>query len=169
MSEAQTNPQGEVEQPKLNMFDVMFGSEENTNPEQTIEEPAIDNSEEYEAEAFDEAEEEVSEEFEEVDEYVLFPSFGFDVQQLDGKEVILSGYILAIDPEIGYYVLSKGPFASCFFCGAAGPETIVELSLKSKDKSFMMDEFATFKGYLKLNSDDIYRCVYIIEFAEVYR
>ena len=106
---------------------------------------------------------------EEVDEYVLFPSFGFDVQQLDGKEVILSGYILAIDPEIGYYVLSKGPFASCFFCGAAGPETIVELSLKSKDKSFMMDEFATFKGYLKLNSDDIYRCVYIIEFAEVYR
>ncbi len=106
---------------------------------------------------------------EEVDEYVLFPSFGFDVQELDGKEVILSGYILAIDPEIGYYVLSKGPFASCFFCGAAGPETIVELSLKSKDKSFMMDEFATFKGYLKLNSDDIYRCVYIIEFAEVYR
>tara|TARA_B000000557_G_scaffold44827_1_gene33505 strand:- start:2073 stop:2504 length:432 start_codon:yes stop_codon:yes gene_type:complete len=106
---------------------------------------------------------------EEVDEYVLFPSFGFDVQQLDGKEIILSGYILAIDPEIGYYVLSKGPFASCFFCGAAGPETIVELSLKSKDKSFMMDEFATFKGYLKLNSDDIYRCVYIIEFAEVYR
>ena len=106
---------------------------------------------------------------EELDEYVLFPSFGFDVQKLDGKEVILSGYILAIDPEIGYYVLSKGPFASCFFCGAAGPETIVELSLKSKDKSFMMDEFATFKGYLKLNSDDIYRCVYIIEFAEVYR
>ena len=52
---------------------------------------------------------------EEVDEYVLFPSFGFDVQKLDGKEVILSGYILAIDPEIGYYVLSKGPFASCFY------------------------------------------------------
>ena len=44
----------------------------------------------------------------------------------------------------------------------------ISKSLKSKDKSFMMDEFATFKGYLKLNSDDIYRCVYIIEFAEVY-
>ena len=27
---------------------------------------------------------------EEVDEYVLFPSFGFDVQELDGKEVILA-------------------------------------------------------------------------------
>ena len=39
MSEAQTNPQGEVNEPQLNMFDVMFGSEENTNPEQTIEKP----------------------------------------------------------------------------------------------------------------------------------
>jgi hypothetical protein len=37
MSEAQTNPQGEVDKPQLNMFDVMFGSDENTNPEQTIE------------------------------------------------------------------------------------------------------------------------------------
>ena len=36
MSEAQTNPQGEVNTPQLNMFDVMFGSEKDTNPEQTI-------------------------------------------------------------------------------------------------------------------------------------
>ena len=39
MSEAQTNPQGEVNTPQLNMFDVMFGSDENTNPEQAIETP----------------------------------------------------------------------------------------------------------------------------------
>ena len=69
MSEAPTNPDGEVTQPQLNMFDVMFGSEETTNPEQAIEEPTTDNSEEIEIEANDEAEEEVSEEFEEVEEY----------------------------------------------------------------------------------------------------
>ena len=63
MSEAPTNPDGEVTQPQLNMFDVMFGSEENTNPEQTIEEPA---TEEIEVEANDEAEEEI---FEEAEEY----------------------------------------------------------------------------------------------------
>lgn len=34
MSEAPTNPEGEVKQPQLNMFDVMFGSENDTNPEQ---------------------------------------------------------------------------------------------------------------------------------------
>ena len=63
MSEAPTNPDGEVNQPQLSMFDVMFGSEENTNPEQAIEEPA---TEEIEVEADDEAEEEV---FEEAEEY----------------------------------------------------------------------------------------------------
>jgi hypothetical protein len=100
-----------------------------------------------------------------IGEYVLYPHFGSNVRELDGKQVALSGYILAIDPEKQYYVLSKGPFASCFFCGAGGPETIVELSLKSDKDSFFMDEFATIRGVLRLNADDIYRCVYILEDA----
>ncbi len=102
-----------------------------------------------------------------IGESVLWPHFGFNVRELDEKEVSLSGYILAIDPDKHYYVLSKGPFASCFFCGAGGPETIVELSLKSDKHSFYMDEFATIRGVLKLNTDDIYRCVYILGDAEV--
>ncbi|MEC9209844.1 MAG: DUF3299 domain-containing protein [Bacteroidota bacterium] len=102
-----------------------------------------------------------------VGESILWPHFGFNVRELDGKEVSLSGYILALDADKGYYVLSKGPFASCFFCGAGGPETVVELSLKSDKYSFYMDEFATIRGFLKLNADDLYRCVYILEDAEV--
>ena len=55
MSTAQTNPQSaEVNKPQLSMFDVMFGSDESTNPEQTIEEPV--EHEEYETEAELEAE-----------------------------------------------------------------------------------------------------------------
>ena len=100
-----------------------------------------------------------------IDAYILYPHFGFNVRELDGKQVTLSGYILAIDPDKNYYVLSKGPFASCFFCGTGGPETIVELSFKSNKGSFFMDEFATIRGVLKLNTDDIYRCVYILEDA----
>ena len=100
-----------------------------------------------------------------IGEYVMFPNFGFNVRGLDGEQVSLSGYILAIDPDKDYYVLSKGPFASCFFCGAGGPETIVELSLSSDKDSFFMDEFTTITGTLKLNADDIYRCVYILENA----
>ena len=107
--------------------------------------------------------------YDEVDEFIAYPHFGQSVLNLSGVEVSLTGYILALDPDEGYYILSKGPFASCFFCGGGGPETIVELELKNKNQYFMMDEVATIKGVLKLNADDIYQCVYILQNAEVSR
>ena len=107
--------------------------------------------------------------YDEVDEFIAYPHFGQSVTNLSGVEVSLTGYILALDPDEGYYILSKGPFASCFFCGGGGPETIVELELKNKNQYFMMDEVATIKGVLKLNADDIYQCVYILQNAEVSR
>ena len=107
--------------------------------------------------------------YDEVDEFIAYPHFGQSVLNLSGVEVLLTGYILALDPDKGYYILSKGPFASCFFCGGGGPETIVELELKNKNQYFMMDEVATIKGVLKLNEDDIYQCVYILQNAEVSR
>ena len=103
----------------------------------------------------------------EVDEYFLYPHFGQSVRKLEGSELILTGFILALDPADNYYVLSKGPFASCFFCGAGGPETVVELKLKSNKDYFVMDQMVTIKGVLKLNPDDIYQCNYIFEQAEV--
>ena len=105
---------------------------------------------------------------EELDAYYYYPYFGPNVSALEGQEVILRGFVLAIDPVERYYILSKGPYASCFFCGGAGPETIIELELKSDKDYFLMDELVTMKGVLKLNADDIYKCNYILEKAEVY-
>jgi len=59
MSEAQTNPQGEVNTPQLNMFDVMFGSEKDTNPEQAIEKP--EDTAQSEAELVSQLQEETKE------------------------------------------------------------------------------------------------------------
>ena len=56
---------------------------------------------------------------------------------------------------------------SCFFCGAGGPETVVELNLKSDKNNFVMDEVVTIQGTLRLNSDDIYKWNYILDYAEV--
>tara|TARA_B100002052_G_C15676680_1_gene504204 strand:+ start:322 stop:759 length:438 start_codon:yes stop_codon:yes gene_type:complete len=105
---------------------------------------------------------------EEVDEYFLYPHFGPKVRALSGQNIMIRGFVLAIDPTTNYYILSKGPFSSCFFCGVGGPETIIELEMKSKKEVFFMDEVATIKGRLKLNSDDIYHCNYILQDAEVY-
>ena len=72
MSEGQTNPQAEVAQPEpqLNMFDVMFGSEESTNPEQASEPSQVQQEEvieeaPIEAQAEEEVEADVPEEVEE--------------------------------------------------------------------------------------------------------
>ena len=106
---------------------------------------------------------------EEVDEYFLYPYFGPNVRSLEGQQVIIRGFVLAIDPADGYYILSKSPYASCFFCGSGGPETVIELNMKSEKDYFMMDEVVTMKGILKLNSDDIYQCNDILKQAEVHR
>ncbi|MCB0794498.1 MAG: hypothetical protein KDB88_07145 [Flavobacteriales bacterium] len=99
----------------------------------------------------------------------FFPHFGSKVQALEGKEVYLKGYILALDPIDNYYLLSKSPMASCFFCGMGGPETVVELKLVPGSAVFEMDEVATIKGRLKLNDHDIYQCNYILEEAVPYK
>ena len=105
----------------------------------------------------------------EIEEFVSHPHFGPNIIAISGMEVSLRGYILALKPEEGYYILSKGPLSSCFFCGVGGPETVVELKLNNDKQYFMMDEVVTIKGTLKLNTDDIYQCIYILDYAEVYR
>lgn len=104
---------------------------------------------------------------EEVKAYYYFPTFGSSVLALNNKEVIIRGYVLEIDRGNDVYILSANPFAACFFCGGAGPESIVELKLPKSHPRFDMDEVVTFKGRLKLNAVDIYQCNYILENATV--
>ncbi len=104
----------------------------------------------------------------EVDALYYYPTFGSKLKTLDGKEVYLKGYILDVDPTKSYYILSRHPYASCFFCGSGGPDSIVELKLKEHNLKFSMDQLVTIKGKLKLNADDIWQCNYIFEQAEVY-
>ncbi|MBB6325833.1 hypothetical protein FHS59_001448 [Algoriphagus iocasae] len=106
---------------------------------------------------------------EEVDAYYYFPKFGPSILALNNKEVIIKGYLLIIDPDNDIYILSANPFAACFFCGGAGPESIIELKIGKDHPRFKMDEVLTFRGKLKLNAVDIYQCNYILENARVYQ
>ena len=89
MSEAMTNPDAEVEKPQLNMFDVMFGSEETTNPEQTIEEPSVD-LEEMDEEEYEEISEESEEEYEIVEEEAQTETPEAYTVKVDGEEFEVS-------------------------------------------------------------------------------
>ena len=78
----------------------------------------------------------------------------------------ISGYVLPMDVSGEAYVLSAFPFASCFFCGGAGQESVVELRLKNFSQSFETDEFLSFTGVLKLNKEEL-ELNYILDVAEV--
>lgn len=101
--------------------------------------------------------------FPDYDETVWYPEFSQEVLDADSSLVEIQGYIIPIDVESGFYVLSANPFASCFFCGNAGPESVLELQFTQPLKNiYKTDEIATFRGRLKLNWDDLEHCNYIL-------
>lgn len=106
---------------------------------------------------------------EEAQGYYYYPNFGRTVKALEGKQVILKGYMLVIDPSAGVYILSRYPYVSCFFCGNGGPESIVELKLLPDHPKFDMDQTVTILGTLELNYDDIYQSNYMLQDAQVYK
>lgn len=99
--------------------------------------------------------------------YMLYPTFGQSIHKLSGKTVDLTGYILPVDLEANVYVLSAFPYSACFFCGGAGPESVVSLKFKKTGKKFKTDERRTFRGTFKLNADNIYELNYILADAEL--
>ena len=77
--------------------------------------------------------------------------FSEEILALNGKEITVKGYLL---PEKGYkthkeFILSSLPYNLCYFCGKAGPETVMEVSSISAIR--YSDEPITLKGTLMLN------------------
>jgi hypothetical protein len=103
---------------------------------------------------------------EELDAYYWMPAFGAAVLASEGKDFYITGYMIPVDVDEDFYVLSRYPFANCFFCGGAGPESVVDLRFPDKgERSYQTDDRLTFKGTLRLNSDDVYQMNYILEGA----
>lgn len=106
--------------------------------------------------------------FEEEEATFLAPSFGPLTQSYEGKPFTVSGFLIPLDPGNNEYILSKYPYASCFFCGGAGPESVIELNFKEDylaDKSYQIDDYLQFSGTLILNETDIFRMNFILKNA----
>jgi len=95
------------------------------------------------------------------------PIFGPMIQLMDGMEVKITGYVIPMDVNLNMYVVSRFPFSSCFFCGNAGAETVVDLKLKDQSLSFKNDDRRTFCGRLTLNSSRYSELPYILEDVEL--
>lgn len=79
------------------------------------------------------------------------PNFPSPLEDLENQVVSISGYLVPMDVGAKQYALSRNAFKSCFFCGNAGPETVIELRFKEPPGRFKVDEYLTIKGRLKLN------------------
>ena len=101
---------------------------------------------------------------------VLFPTFPSVMKALEGKKVLMRGYLIPIEEtgDAQTLVLSANSYTTCFFCGKAGPESVMDIRLKNvqKMRRFKQDEKVAFRGTLKLNDKDYDYFNYIIEDAE---
>lgn len=93
------------------------------------------------------------------------PVFSETLKQLEGQEVTVKGYIIPVEGYKSHteFVFSAYPYNMCFFCGGAGPETVMEVYAIEAIK--YTAEPVTIKGKLELNDSDINRLIYALNDA----
>ncbi|MCX2744284.1 hypothetical protein OO013_10425 [Mangrovivirga sp. M17] len=94
------------------------------------------------------------------------PVFSKKLKSYEGQIIKLKGYILPV--EVGssdHYILSKLPFNVCYYCGGAGPETIIEII--SDEELEASDNRVVIEGMLMLNNSDMNYHMYVLRNAEL--
>lgn len=88
------------------------------------------------------------------------PVFSDAVRSLENKEVTIKGYVIPVEGYKSHkeFIFSAYPYSMCFFCGGAGPETVMEVEALEGIK-YSADAIVI-KGILKLNDKDINRLMY---------
>ncbi len=94
----------------------------------------------------------------------LMPTFGNIIKGYEGKLINITGYFLDISGNGKIFLLSQNPMAACFFCGGAGPETIIEVNFLDKPP-YKTDQVVSISGVLELNEKDVDHCNYILKEA----
>lgn len=96
---------------------------------------------------------------------VMFPVVNSTLKAKNKKTIVMSGFIIPIDNKT--YALSKNVFASCFFCGQAGPETIMGIKFKDPNMRLKTDQYVTLQGTFRYNDSDVDDWIYHIENAVI--
>ncbi len=90
------------------------------------------------------------------------PVFSADVKALEGTEVTVKGYIIPVEDYGGQteFVFSAFPYNMCFFCGGAGPETVMKVT--AAEAIPYTAEAITIRGVLSLNDTDRNELMYAL-------
>jgi hypothetical protein len=95
------------------------------------------------------------------------PQFDPKIKAFDNQVVILKGYMYPLEEKTNhdFFMLSYYPINVCFFCGGAGPESVIEVKAKTPIK--YTDKPLKIKGKLRLNATNKERLFYFLLNAEV--
>lgn len=96
---------------------------------------------------------------------VMYPVISPLLKQKNKKRIAMTGFIVPIDNVS--YALSKNVFAACFFCGAAGPETIMGIKFRGVTPKLKTDQYVTLEGNFRVNENDVEDWIYHIEDAVI--
>lgn len=93
------------------------------------------------------------------------PVFSGPVKALSEKEITIKGYIIPVEGYKSHkeFIFSAFPYNMCFFCGGAGPETVMEV--EAAEPVEYTAEQVVLKGTLYLNDSDINRLMYLLKDA----
>lgn len=107
----------------------------------------------------------------EYDEFLGFkidrPVFSEEIKALDGKEVTVKGFIIPVEGYKGHkeFIFSAFPYSMCFFCGGAGPESVMEV--QAIEAINYVAESIVLKGKLHLNSEDVNKLMFSLSEARL--
>lgn len=84
-----------------------------------------------------------------------------------GKEIEIDGYIIPLTGKVSqnHFMLSLYPANMCFFCGAAGPETAMQVFMANDKKVKFSDNKIKVKGVLRINEQSSNGLLYTLEDA----
>ena len=104
--------------------------------------------------------------YQKIGEDGFIPQFSDSLKQLEGRTIRLQGFMypLSESSEQEHFMLSYYPVQSCFFCGMAGPESVIEVN--AKEGFNQSNQLIAVEGKLKLNPEDPHKLFYSLEQAQ---
>jgi len=96
---------------------------------------------------------------------VLNPIINFQLKNLKNHYIEISGYIVPMDENS--YALSSNVMSACFFCGMAGPESVMGIQFKNDTPSLKTDQYISLVGIFSYNDTNPEDWIYHIKDAKI--
>ncbi len=89
-------------------------------------------------------------------------------QQLNGQQIQLEGFIIPLEGKKSqsHFMFSSFPINMCYFCGRAGPESVIEVFMKDGEAMPFTDKKIWIQGTLRVNAQDPQSNIYTLQYAE---